>query len=67
MTVGAGMATVAAVGITIIAVAAITTVTVDVVITTDVATAGNKPQMKSGALSAAFFVPAEKNPYFAIS
>jgi hypothetical protein len=43
------MATVVAVGITIIAVVAITTDTVDAVTTTVVATAGNYPQMKSGA------------------
>jgi hypothetical protein len=55
-----GTAIVAAVGITIIAVVAITIATADGATMVDVATAGNKPQMISGALSAAFFVPAEK-------
>jgi hypothetical protein len=43
------MATVAAVGITTIAVVATTTDTVDAAITMGVVTAGNHPQMKSGA------------------
>lgn len=51
----AGTTTVAVAGMTA-GVVAITTVTVDVAITADTATAGNHPQ-KSGALSAAFFVP----------
>lgn len=51
----AGTTTVAVAGMTA-GVVATTTVTVDVATTTDTATAGNPPQ-KSGALSAAFFVP----------
>jgi len=51
----AGTTTVAVAGMTA-GVVATTTVTVDAAITTGTAIAGNPPQ-KSGALSAAFFVP----------
>jgi hypothetical protein len=49
MIAGAGMATVAAVGITITVVVVTMTDTVVVATTMDVAIAGNHPQMKSGA------------------